>query len=221
MTQAVRRRSAGVAKEPAQVGGALACAARCRCRRRPASGSTSRFADPPQRQQGRHRQNGGHEEYGLCRHEIAAGAHDAGGKTVADRGEARIAAQPRAHRCVADQTERNGGDGRAQDRAGGDVQQLRRDNRREHWRHRDQERADAYADNGERSRAPFRARPIDQPAAGHLAQQAREAADGEDQADVDLRPFLGRQIDREEGTEAGLDVGNEEGEPVEPALACL
>ena len=86
---------------------------------------------------------------------------------------------------------------------------------------RDQQRADADADNGQRSRAQLRAHPVDQPTAGHLAQQARDAADGEHQADVDLGPFLGRQIDREEGAEAGLDVGNEEGEPVEPALTRL
>jgi hypothetical protein len=74
------------------------------------------------------------------------------------------------------------------------------------------------ADNGERGDTQLRAHLVDQPAAGHLTEQAREATDGEHQANVDLRPFLGRQIDGQEGAEAGLDVGNEEGEPVEPTL---
>jgi hypothetical protein len=34
-----------------------------------------------------------------------------------------------------------------------------------------------------------------------------------------LRPFLRRQIDGDERTEAGLDVGEEEDEPVEAMLA--
>ena len=219
MTHAVEYEKRGVAKEPAEGGGAVGSRYMALMPPSARTGSTSALADPPQGQQGRHRQNGGDEEHGLRRHEITAGTHDAGGKPVADCGKARVAAEPRADRRVADQTQRNGGNGRAQNRARADVQQLRRDNRHEHRRHRDQERADAYADDGERSRALFGAHPIDQPAAGHLAQKAGEAADGQDEADVDLRPFLGRQIDRQEGAEARLDVGNEEGEPVEAALA--
>jgi hypothetical protein len=34
-----------------------------------------------------------------------------------------------------------------------------------------------------------------------------------------LRPFLRRQIDRDERTKAGLDVGKKEDEPVEAVLA--
>jgi hypothetical protein len=120
---------------------------------------------------------------------------------------------------VADQTERDGRNSRAQNRARADVQQLRRDNRHERRRQRDQKRADTYADDSQRSCPLFGACPIDQPTAGHLAQKASEAADGQDEPDIDLRPFLGREVDRQEGAEPRLDVGNEEGEPIEAAQA--
>ena len=107
------------------------------------------FPDSPEREQGGQDERGGDEEYGLGRHEVTAGAHDAGGKPVADRGKARVAAEPRANRRVADQTKRDGGNSRAQNRARGDVQQLRRDDRHERRRQRDQKRADTYADDGQ------------------------------------------------------------------------
>ena len=97
---------------------------------------------------------------------------------------------------MSDQTERDGGDGGPENGAGSNVHELCCGDGREHWSQRDQERADADADNGERSHTQLRAHLVDQPAAGHLPQQAREATNGEHQADVDLRPFLGRQIDR-------------------------
>jgi hypothetical protein len=56
---------------------------------------------------------------------------------------------------------------------------FRRDNRHERRRQRDQKRADTYADDSQRSCPLFGACPIDQPAAGHLAQKASEAADGQ------------------------------------------
>src|SRR5215207_3900436 len=98
------------------------------------------------------------------------------------------------------------------------MQQLGSDDRGKQWRHGDDESAQAYTDDGERRGALLGAYPIDQPAARHLAQKADDAADGEDEPDIDLRPLLGGQIDRKEWPEAGLDVGNEEGEPVEAAL---
>ena len=44
---------------------------------------------------------------------------------------------------------------------------------------------------------------------------ADQAAGRQHQADVDLRPGMRRQIDRDERAEAGLDVGQEEAEPVQ------
>jgi len=53
-----------------------------------------------------------------------------------------------------------------------------------------------------------------------LARERHEPARGQDQPDVELRPSMRGQIDRNERTEAGLDVGEEKGEPVEAARAC-
>jgi len=53
-----------------------------------------------------------------------------------------------------------------------------------------------------------------------LARERHEAARGQDQPDIELRPSVCGQIDRDERTEAGLDVGEKKGEPVETARAC-
>ena len=71
----------------------------------------------------------------------------------------------------------------------------------------------------EKKRRSFGAGGIDDGAARHLADQSDDAADRQHQSDLDLGPFLRRQIDRDERAEAGLDVGKEEDEPVETALA--
>ena len=61
---------------------------------------------------------------------------------------------------------------------------------------------------------------IDDGASRHLAGQRDEAADRQDEADLALRPSVGRQIDGDERPEAGLQIGDEECEPVEPATAA-
>jgi hypothetical protein len=60
---------------------------------------------------------------------------------------------------------------------------------------------------------------IDDGSAGHLPDQADDAADREHKADLDLGPFLRGQIDRHEWPETGLHVGQKEDEPIEPVLA--
>jgi hypothetical protein len=56
-------------------------------------------------------------------------------------------------------------------------------------------------------------------AASMIADQADDAADRQHQADLDLGPFLRGQVDGDEGAKAGLDVGEEEDEPVERTQA--
>ena len=97
----------------------------------------------------------------------------------------------------------------------------RRQDHREDRRRRIGERTDRDRDDGETCDQPFRSRGIDERAAGHLPDQRDETADGENEADIDLRPFLGGQIDRDERAETGLHIGDEEHEPVEPAQAAL
>ncbi|MET4839520.1 hypothetical protein ABIF62_000015 [Bradyrhizobium japonicum] len=60
---------------------------------------------------------------------------------------------------------------------------------------------------------------IDDRATRHLPDQRDDAADRQHEADLDLRPFLRREVDRDEGAEPGLHVGEEEDEPVEAAQA--
>ena len=81
------------------------------------------------------------------------------------------------------------------------------------------ERADADGRDRKARHQPLGAGGIDDGAAGHLADQADDAADRQHEADLDLGPFLRRQIDRDERPEAGLHVGEKEDEPVEAALA--
>ena len=79
------------------------------------------------------------------------------------------------------------------------------------------ERARGDCGEGQSRDQPLRAGGIDQRAARHLPQQRDQAAGREHEADVNLRPLLRREIDRNEWAEAGLNVGHEENEPVEPA----
>jgi hypothetical protein len=67
----------------------------------------------------------------------------------------------------------------------------------------------SYADGANRKARdqPFPAGGVDDGAARHLADQPDDAADRQHQADFDLGPFLRRQIDRDERTETGLDIG--------------
>jgi hypothetical protein len=60
---------------------------------------------------------------------------------------------------------------------------------------------------------------IDQRPAGHLTSERHQSAGGQNKPDVELGPGVRRQIDRDERTEAGLDVGKEKGEPVKAARA--
>jgi hypothetical protein len=85
---------------------------------------------------------------------------------------------------------------------------------------RKRKRAQANRRHREHGDQPRRAHRIDQRAAGHLAGERHEPARGQNQPDIELGPSLRGQIDRDERTETGLDVGEKEGEPVEAARAC-
>src|SRR5262249_34414481 len=59
-----------------------------------------------------------------------------------------------------------------------------------------------------------------QPASRQLADKPGQAADGEDQPEIGLVPFLGGEIDGEERTKPGLDVGHKKGKPIKTALTA-
>jgi hypothetical protein len=71
----------------------------------------------------------------------------------------------------------------------------------------------------ERGDQPCRAHGVDQSAAGHLPGQRNKSSRGQDQADIELRPLMRSQIDSNERTKTGLNVGEKKGEPVEAANA--
>ena len=83
------------------------------------------------------------------------------------------------------------------------------------------ERQGAHADEHKRDRGEttFRARRVHQGSARYLSDERDEPADRQHEADVYLGPFIGREIDGDERAKARLHIGNEEGEPIEPAQA--
>ena len=99
------------------------------------------------------------------------------------------------------------------------------DRGRQHHRENRQRRIGERADADRRRRATPATSRSERAAStsappGIWPDQRDEARGREHQADVDLRPFLRGEIDRDERPEAGLHVGDEEDEPVEPAQAA-
>src|SRR5262249_61764169 len=85
-------------------------------------------------------------------------------------------------------------------------------------RHSERAGADCEERNaGDQSRGAYR---IDQHAGRQLAGQGDKPAGGEDETDVDLCPGMRREVDRHKRTETGLNVGEEEAEPVKAAVAA-
>ena len=170
-----------------------------------------------QRRQGQRRRQKEHRPLGDV---IAAGAHQRRADAVADRGEARIAAEPmREGRLTRDQ-QAHRGNGGTQCAARYAVQHLGQIDRERRRPQREQQRAGGEDENAEGSDAALAPHRVDQRAGRDLAQQGRDRAEAEGEADGGLRPALGRQIDGDERPEAGLDIGDEQVEPVESAPAC-
>ena len=176
------------------------------------------FADVPEGEQSRQPERKGHDEDGVAR-PVSDDAHGGGGDPVADRGKTGIASEPLAERTIPHEPEADGGDGRAEHRACHRMQQLRSHDRNEYRPRRNRKGAHADADDGDRRHQTLGAGGVDERAARHLAGQGYEPADREGEADIDLRPFLLGQVDRDERPESGLRVGEKEDEPVEAAPA--
>ena len=64
-----------------------------------------------------------------------------------------------------------------------------------------------------------RADGVDQRPGWHLPDQRDHSAGAQHQADLDLRPRMAREIDRDERPKSGLNVGEKENKPVEAAGA--
>src|ERR1700677_4687160 len=63
------------------------------------------------------------------------------------------------------------------------------------------------------------ARTVHERSQGKLTNQADKTAHGEDEADVDLRPLLGRQKYGDKGAKTGLNVRDKENAPVQASAA--
>ena len=83
------------------------------------------------------------------------------------------------------------------------------------------QRRDGNRDDGDAGNKAFGSGGVNQPAAGHLPGQRDKPGYRQNQTDIGLCPFLCSQIDREERSKSGLDVGDAEDEPVETAKAAL
>jgi hypothetical protein len=64
-----------------------------------------------------------------------------------------------------------------------------------------------------------RAHGINQRPARHLARECNQSAGGQNEADIELRPMVRSQIDRDKWTKTGLDVGQEKSKPIKSARA--
>jgi hypothetical protein len=175
----------------------------------------------PQREKGGNEQQGGDDENGACRKEVAARAHRAGGKAAADGLKARVSSEPFADGGVPHKPKADGGDGRSEDAA---RRSVKNGGRKHHQKNRKRcvgESRDGNRCDREAGHQPLRAHGVHQRAAWHLSRQADETGHRQNQTDIDLGPFLSGQIDGDEGTESGLNVGDAEDEPVEPAQTSL
>ena len=186
----------------------------------PLTGHVAR-ADAGKRQDGGCRERRGEEEHGLVRDQVAAGAHRGSSGAVADGGETGIAAQPRSQGGMTDEAEADRGDDRPEHAACARMQHARSHDDGERRPDRERKRTQTDRHHGEHGNQSCRAYGIDQSSARHLTGQRDQASRGQDQADIELRPGMRGQVDGNEGTEPGLDVREEKGEPVKPARARL
>ena len=121
---------------------------------------------------------------------------------------------------MADKTEADNGDGRTKDAACRRMDGTGTEHDREHGPYGHGEGADADREQGDASDQPRGTHRIDQRAGRQLAGQGDEPTGGEDEPNIQLRPGMCRQVDRHKGTEPGLNVGEEEAEPVKAAMTA-
>ena len=130
-----------------------------------------------------------------------------------------VAAGAHRHGAAANEAETDGADRRGDDARRRTLQNLREKHRDEIRLQREEQRGRAGHENAERRQAPFPGDRVGKRAAGNLADHAGNSACRQRHADTCLRPARLRQIEGDEGAEAGLHVGDEEIHPVEAAPA--
>ena len=124
-----------------------------------------------------------------------------------------------AQQGMADEPEADRGENRSSETARDRVQHLCAKHHAEDRPQCQQESAAADCGHGDCREQAFGGDVIDQRADRNLQRHGGERPDRQDQPDVQLRPTLRRQIGGDKRSPSGLDVGEEECKPVEPALA--
>jgi hypothetical protein len=118
------------------------------------------------------------------------------------------------------QSKTDSGDRRAEHAACCRVQDRSRQHHGKHRHGRIGQSADADRRDSDTADQAFRSSGIDQDSARHLSDQGDDAGRGQNQADIDLCPFLRGEKHRDERAEAGLHVGDKEDEPIKAAQAA-
>ena len=107
--------------------------------------------------------------------------------------------------------------GRNENTAGGPDEYLRHHHRPEGWETRDHQRAARKYSDTSGNQRPLGPELIHQRPGGSLRDDTRDSAHHQRKADEFLIPMVAREVDRQERTDAGLDVGQEKVEPIETA----
>ena len=170
--------------------------------------------------QSRQNHGGCDEKNRLVREIIAAHPHAGRGESGADRGKGCIAAETGANRFPADKTKADGRHRGTQHTACACLRNSGSENDGEDRPCREGECAGAHGDDCQGCGSVGRSHGIHDRTTWDLAGEANQAADGQDETNIGLRPFLRGQINSDEGPKPSLHVGNKEHEPVKTTAAC-
>jgi hypothetical protein len=103
--------------------------------------------------------------------------------------------------------------------ARGCVQHARTHDDRKDGPDRQRKRAYTNPRDGKAAEHSRGAHGIDQRSAWHLPRKRNQSAGSENKTDVELRPLVGGEINRDKRTKAGLDIGQKKSKPIEAATA--
>jgi hypothetical protein len=171
------------------------------------------------RERGNYQQRGKNEN-ALIGVELARRTHCQSRDAGADRREADIASKPLAKRGMTHKVQAQCGDGRSEQAARRGMQNASSEHDKKNGPAGDRDGAGADREESDQDHEPRGASGVDKGAGRDLTGQGYKTADRKNQTDIALVPGLRRQIDGDERTEAGLNVGQEEGEPIKPAHAA-
>ena len=157
------------------------------------------------------------QEYRLVRQKISDQAHEAGRDQISRRGEALIASEPFRQGRMANQAEADRSDRRPEEAARDSLQHQGREDQRKARLKCNNDRTDGHHYDARHNDRSLRADGIQQFASRELTEQAGNAARGQNETDIFLRPFLVSEISGQIGTEPSQNTGKEKVDSVEAA----